>query len=278
MNYKPVSTPFNQSVLIGTRWGLMVGLQCDPYQTAALMLYGEWARNEADAICSVLKPGDLALDIGANIGTMAVAMAKRVGRTGMVLAFEPQRAAYCCLCANAALTHCLHQLNPIRAAVGDVDGPVSVPIIDPDKPFNVGGVRLDDPDYDKEMNLPREDVPGFRIDSLGLTRCDVMKIDVETMESRVLAGAAETIQRCQPIIFAETMVDIGNQREVDNINAMLNFLKLNNYDVRRFSPPLHAPDNMRFCPDEIFPGLDAGLVAIPIGKPIPEFALGLPVL
>ncbi len=275
MNSKPVSTPYNQTVLVGTRWGMMLGLQCDPFQTATLLLYGEWAREEVNTICSVLKPGDVALDIGANIGTVAVAMAKKVGTTGYVFAFEPQRAAFCCLCANTALTHNLKQLEPIKAAVSDVDGVISVPLVDVDKPFNVGGVRLDDPDYNLVTKLPSEEVSCVRIDSLQLQRCDLMKIDVETMESKVLSGALQTITRCRPVIFAETMCDLNNAVEKRNVEAMRLIFDSLKYDTRRFSPPLFSKDNIRFCPDEIFPGTDHGLIAWPPTKDKPEWFLKL---
>jgi FkbM family methyltransferase len=189
-----------------------------------------------------------------------------IGRNG-----KESRHGWHCLCANVALTHCLNQLQPIRAAVGDRDDIISVPIIDPNKPFNVGGVRLDDPDYAAALPMPREDVPCITIDSLQLQRCDVIKIDVETMESRVLAGSIETVKRCQPVIFAETMVDMGNDRELINIQNMITFFKAMEYEVRRFTPPLYSPDNMRFCPDNIFPGLDYNVVAWPKNKERPQW-------
>jgi hypothetical protein len=41
------------------------------------------------------------------------------------------------------------------------------------------------------------------IDSFGLAPLDLIKIDVEGMELEVLAGAAQTIGRCRPIILVE---------------------------------------------------------------------------
>jgi FkbM family methyltransferase len=251
---------------------MMVALKCDPYQTASLIFYGEWSRDEVEQICDCLKPGDIALDIGANIGTVAVAMAKKVGRAGYVMAFEPQRAAFCCLAANTALTHCLVQLEPVRAAVSDCNGVINVPIINPDTPFNVGGMRLDDPDYSPTVkNLPTEEVPCVTIDSMNLPRCAVIKIDVETMESKVLAGAKETLGRCRPVVFAETMVDIHNQKETDNIAATFKLLHDAGYAIKKFVPPLYSPDNIRFCPDSIFPGVDLMICAWPKEKEFPEW-------
>lgn len=54
-------------------------------------------------------------------------------------------------------------------------------------------------------------VPTITIDSLCLSRLDLMKIDVEGMEEDVIRGAKETILRHKPLVFAEW---IKTKREV----------------------------------------------------------------
>src|SRR5258708_4255396 len=46
-------------------------------------------KKEFDAIQKILKKGDFVFDVGANIGLLSVFMAKRVGSSGKVYAFEP---------------------------------------------------------------------------------------------------------------------------------------------------------------------------------------------
>lgn len=274
MNSQIIATPYNQTTILGTRWGHMVGLICDPFQTASLGLYGEWARGEVEALCSFLQPGSVAIDVGANIGTMTIPMAKRVGTGGLVIAFEPQRVAFMCLCGNVALTHCLNQVRALNAAAGDTDGTIDVPVVDVNKPFNVGGVRLQDPNYDEVMKLRKEIVPLSRIDSFNLERVDLIKVDVETMESKVLAGAIETVQRCRPVICAEALIDHLTPTgtiESENLERMKAFLLGNGYEARYFISTLFDEVNERFCPDNIFPGFDRNIIAIPNEKPKPEW-------
>jgi FkbM family methyltransferase len=269
-------TPFNQTVLLGTRWGHMIALTCDPYQSGSLCMYGEWARAECDLLCSCLRPGDTALDVGANIGTMTVAMAKRVGPAGAVFAFEPQRLAFMCLCGNVALTHTLAQTRCFNVAVSDNNQPVQVPVVPLGKPFNVGGVRIGDPAYDAAVQLPREEVPCITLDELSLPRVDLMKLDVECMESKVLAGASDTVARCRPIIFAEALEDTGAGREPENLEAMLRFFDTHRYWAHVVNTDLFSADNIRFCPDRIFPGGDRNLIAFPREHPaLPVWWLGL---
>lgn len=263
MNSRAIKTPFNQTTLLGTRWGCMIGLAGDPFQTGSLSLYGEWAREECNFICSRLKPGDVALDIGANIGSITIPMAKKVGITGQVYSFEPQFAPFCCLCGNIALTHCLTQVRAINAAVSDFDGEISVPVVDANKQFNFGGVRINDPEYDAKLPMPKERVPCLKIDSLNLQRVDLIKIDVETMESKVLAGASETVDRCRPVIFAEALLGPEGGIENKNTEAMLEFFKARKYDVQIIETSLFSEDNVRFCHDSIFPGGDRNILATP---------------
>ena len=274
-NPQAIKTPFNQTALIGTRWGLMLGLQCDPWQTGSLMMYGEWSKYESDTICSCLPVGGVALDVGANIGSLSVAMAKKVGQYGKVISFEPQRAAYALLCANSALTHCMTQIEAVRAAVSDYEGVIDVPIVDINKAFNIGGVRLADKGYDEATGLPKEPVMCLTLDSLELKRCDVLKIDVETMESRVLRGATKLLQSCRPVVFAEALAHVDNADEMKNCTDTIAILKEANYDVRVFSPDLYAPDNIRYCEDNIFPGKDINFCAIPNEKTKPDWFVAL---
>lgn len=272
-----ISTPFNQTQLLPTRWGHMVALTCDPFQTGSLALYGEWSAEECAKMCEFIGPGDVVLDVGANIGTLTVAFAKRVGIGGRVFSFEPQRIPHMLLCANIALTHTLIQASAHNVAVGDSNKTTEVPVIDFNQPFNVGGVRLDDSRYDAAVRLPKEPVPQITIDSLELSRVDLIKIDVETMEAKVLAGARETIARCRPVIFAEAIFDGAGEHENANLAAMLETFKEHQYECRFLKTMLFDPNNARFCPDKIFPDGDRNVVAIPNERFRPIWFSELPV-
>lgn len=54
-----------------------------------LALYGEYDVHEISLLCSLLKPGDHVLDIGANIGLYSLYFSRAVGESGRVIAFEP---------------------------------------------------------------------------------------------------------------------------------------------------------------------------------------------
>lgn len=154
--------------------------------------------------------GVVALDCGANIGVHTVEWSKHMREWGSVIAVEAQERVFYALAGNLTLQNCFNA-RAIWAAVSDTPGEMQIP--EPDyraqgsfgsfelKP-RVGGEFIGQAiDYSK----PTSTVKTIMIDGLGLERLDLLKIDVEGMEAEALNGAADTIQRCKPILFVETI-------------------------------------------------------------------------
>lgn len=157
--------------------------------------YGEWAFSEIDLLNQLIKPGFVILDIGANIGTHTLQFARSVQPNGFVYAFEPQRIAFEFLCANIILNNYLN-VFPMMAGVSDSLGEIIVPVLNPDSLSNSGSINI-------ENNKNGDPVRLLTIDSLRLNRCNLIKIDVEGMERKVLLGAIETINKFRPLLFVE---------------------------------------------------------------------------
>ena len=82
---------------IGTkdcRHGKLSYLINDAYIGRSLDVYGEYSEGELELFRQFLRPGDVAADIGANIGALTVGMARLVAPGGAVVAFEPQRTIF----------------------------------------------------------------------------------------------------------------------------------------------------------------------------------------
>jgi FkbM family methyltransferase len=185
----------NTSRLRECRHGLMFYLAADTTIGQALDVYGEFADSENELMTEIVKPGDVVLDVGANIGTVTLPLARRLGPSGLVIAFEPQRIIFQHLCANIALNGLTH-VDARRAAVGAAAGSISVPSVSAATSTNFGAVTL-------LGNTEGEPVPLIAIDDLNLERCALIKIDVEGMEGDVLRGAERTIARARPAVYFE---------------------------------------------------------------------------
>jgi FkbM family methyltransferase len=187
------------------RHGTMMYNVNDAFIGRSLDLYGEWCDDEVFILGQILSPGDVVVDVGANIGTHAVFFAKGVTEKGLVVAFEPQRLVFQTLCGNIALNG-LTNVTCFCAAVGEKRGQITFPTVDPRQTFNFGGVRA-------SSDGKGEVVDVIPIDELELRRCALIKVDVEGMEANVIAGAKETITRCRPALFLENDT-VERSREV----------------------------------------------------------------
>src|SRR5436190_22246330 len=98
----PPLPPASATALKECRHGRMLYLRNDQYIGRSLELYGEYGEMEARLFDQLLAPGQAVIEVGANIGAHTVHLAKLVGPTATVLAFEPQRAIFYLLCANLA--------------------------------------------------------------------------------------------------------------------------------------------------------------------------------
>ncbi|MDP6474085.1 MAG: FkbM family methyltransferase [Alphaproteobacteria bacterium] len=210
------------------RHGLMLYNMSDIYIGRSLDLYGEYSYGEADLFERVLRPGMVAIDVGANIGCHTLAMARLVGDKGAVIAFEPQRVVYQNLCANIAL-NAIANVHALNMGAGSGSGTAALPNIDYGAGGNFGGVTL----IDAAAN---ETVPITALDSMPLEACHLIKIDVEGMEYEVLRGAEDTIARHRPALYIE------NDHQ-ENSARLITHLLAADYRLFWHRPPLYNPDN-----------------------------------
>lgn len=141
---------------------------------------------------TVIPPGSIVVDIGANVGNHAVfyGLCSRVSK---VLAFEPNPVANALLRRNVELNG-LSTVDLSWSHLGLGRSSCVGTVVTP-KERNLGGSRL--------QISNAGDIEIVALDSLELIECDFIKIDVEGMEIDVLAGAKETIKRCKPVIAIE---------------------------------------------------------------------------
>jgi FkbM family methyltransferase len=144
---------------------------------------------DEDVLRKFLRPGDVFVDVGANIGALSLTGSRIVGETGRVFSVEahPQTVTY--LRGNIELNNAKN-VTVIHAAAGDHKGTVN---------FSSG--RSDDQNRVTETGIS---VPLRTLDSLlpGIS-VRLLKIDVEGFELFALRGAARILQ-CTDIVYFES--------------------------------------------------------------------------
>lgn len=152
-------------------------------------------------LTAVLKPGNIFIDCGSNIGYFSVLAGDLVESNGRVIAIEANPVTLQLLRRNLYTNGLPEPIHcALTATEGDVD--LFVPKLDGDvySSMKMGGwVTEPDPDIHR--------VPGRRLDSI-IAECkpdrvDVVKIDVEGAELDVLRSASQVLERFRPLCIVE---------------------------------------------------------------------------
>ncbi len=241
--------------LVNARDGFFVANENDMYVGRALIKYGEYSQLEMDLLRQIVAPGDVAADVGANIGAHTVGIAKLVGQAGRVLAFEPQSVIFQNLCANVSLNS-ITNVDTFHCGLGDVPDTIKIPRYRYDQPFNYAGIGLDgNVDQGTAVEVKTFD------DVFSYARLKLIKIDVEGMEENVLRGARQSIAKFKPVLYLENDRADRSERLIELVMEM-------GYRLWWHLPPLFNPNNFFGETENIFPNV-ASLNMLCLHKDVP---------
>jgi FkbM family methyltransferase len=168
----------------------------------------ELYENDIHQLCLKLlinEPCGVVLDIGANLGTFCVPLAKKISKH-TYHAFEPQRIIYYQLCANI-FVNSLGNVYTYEAGLSNQEADIELEVPDYASEGNIGAFSIDkevrENDYECKTTGSKEKMVLITLDSVGFENIRLIKIDVEGHELEVLKGGIETIKanNYPPIIF-----------------------------------------------------------------------------
>jgi FkbM family methyltransferase len=138
--------------------------------------------DELDFLRQHTPAGGVFVDVGANVGTYALVLARHVGPQGKVIAIEPHPVTFARLSFNKAASRST-QVRLVQAAAGESDGEL---LIETDGD-NLGASHVVTGATPKAIKVPSLRLTRI-LDEAGVSRVDSLKIDVEGFEDRVLVG------------------------------------------------------------------------------------------
>jgi FkbM family methyltransferase len=190
-----------------------------------------------------MRPGDVALDIGASWGHYTWAMARLAGGSGRVHAFEPNPANRRQL-ELIALRRRNVIVHPFGLSDARGTAELHVPVQAGCAVTELGSLgHIDSQTVTVRVRVERLD------DVIDLDeRVAFVKCDVEGHERRVLAGGARLLERCRPIL----LVEIERRHPQADVRGTVHWLESLGYSAQmvlpegltpaaRFDDEIHQP-------------------------------------
>jgi len=200
------------------------------------MIYsGGFEENELAFVEAFLRPGDVFLDVGANIGLFSVIAGRIIGPTGRIFAFEPVKKTYARLTDNLQING-YGTARCENLALSSADGEVEMVV-------SVG-------DKDAWNSMARPYVEGeFRTEKVAVTTWDnyatqndlagkaaLMKIDVEGWEHHVLAGGRASLARPDAPVLQVEFTEKAAVAASSSTNYLYRSIRELGYSLHRFNP------------------------------------------
>jgi len=187
-------------IVARTRSGMTMELDSRDLVSQTILMTGMWDPKVTAFVDGNLHPGDVFIDVGAHVGYCSLLASRAVGAEGKVIAVEPNPPTIARLERNIRLNHAD---NIVVRKVASTDAETTLRFFQAGVE-NTGRSSVNQNHARGGSEISVAGVPLDRmVQSLGLSRVDLVKIDVEGAEMQVLAGMTDILARYRPKIVVE---------------------------------------------------------------------------
>ena len=256
--FRRLAADDDPNVVARLRSGSYVHARLDDYIGRAAFFFGDLDPKVTWICDRVLRPGDLVVDVGANIGIVTLHAAELVGSSGHVHAVEPQRDLAAQIDASAALNG-YDNITVHEFGLSDTSGEMALAI-----PNDNNGEASFVPGQEAEgrVEAVRVERTGDFLYAIGAQDARLMKIDVEGHESAVLAGAADFVSSVGPDVILLEVEEFRAPVLLEQPSIQL----LRDAGYRVFAITPRAKLRVRLCPIEQSPPGANDFVAVRRGE------------
>jgi FkbM family methyltransferase len=196
----------NYEYVANTCFGARIAGNTEDVIQRYVYYFGIWEPNLTRFINSRLRPGDIFIDVGANIGYFSLLASLLVGAAGKVLAFEASPQIFASLQANLRRNG-VRNVAAHNVAVANHEGIIKVFLA---AKYNLGKTTIFEHDSIGIEEQVRAQTLSALVAPDDVARVKVVKIDVEGAEWMVVSGMRELLRTANREL--EIITEINPQR------------------------------------------------------------------
>lgn len=220
----------------------------DKYIGKSLSEYGEWSEAEVNLIKQLVNNNENIVEIGSNIGTHTVPLAKHLSSGGRIFAFEPQSQNYKLLLDNIKDNE-IKNVEVLKLALSSKEGEAFMNKFDEEKTSNYGDARIfsnNSENFEKVLVKTLDQI--FYDKSLEKFSVKLIKCDTQGQELNIILGSEKIIEKYKPFLYLENDDIVMSKNLIEKIKSM-------GYILFWHKPPLFNPNNFLKNPNNIFPNI-----------------------
>lgn len=197
------------------------------FQDRIIIFSGTYDLPANQLIDMLLKPGMICMDIGANIGHMALHMARKVGPSGKIFAFEPVPDLFERLVENIARNAFGKVISAFELALSDQSGTAILGFANSlTENQGMGSlVNIENEVISLKKQVRTETIDEF-VQWMSLTRLDFLKVDIQGAEILLLEGGHEVFSSLSPemvIEFSSSDLYCFNKSPLDLARILMDY-------------------------------------------------------
>jgi len=218
----------------------------DQYIGKSLSEYGEWSEAEVGLLKQLLPNNENIIEIGSNIGTHTIPLAKQVLKGGLVYAIEPQHQNHKLLLDNIK-DNKLKNVKVLKIAISSKEGEAYMNTFNENITSNYGDSKIFSFNFKNAQSVPVKTLDQlFYNDFKDEKSIKLIKCDAQGQELNIILGSKKIINKYKPYLYLEND-DINTSR------ALIEIIKDMGYILFWHLPPLYNPDNFLKNNKNIFP-------------------------
>lgn len=228
---------------VPTRYAFRMSGDTRDFIQRYIYVFGVWEPNLSELLVRHLSPGDVVVDVGANVGYFSLLSARCVGRTGRVIAFEPVPEFAAALRTGAGHNGVSDVIELHEIAVSDTHGSTQLYVADASNRGMSSTEQV--PGYEMSFSVPMAPADSC-VDPAYWSRIRLVKVDVEGDEFRALAGMRRLLEALGEgaVVVAEVVGDRLEARG-ETVEGVMTFME--DLGFRAFTIPNdYAPRSYAF--------------------------------